>query len=107
MRAEKIKAFKSDTLKPIARGFFSEGTVLSCLGDLSSTKRLIRSAEERVVLEAGSNYRTGTYRFWTEPNPEEFNSEQIFVYVFNFGLNSADVCQVIPICQMRQLTSSG
>lgn len=92
IRAEKIKAFKNNTLKPIARDFFSEGEILSRLRDFSSTKRLIRSVEERVVLETGSNYRTGTYHFWTEPSPEEFNSEQTFVYVFNFGLNSANVC---------------
>ena len=107
MRAEKIKAFKNDSLKPLARDFFSEGATLSCLGDFSSTERLIRSAEERVVLEAGSRYRTGTYHFWTEPHPEEFNSEQIFVYVFNFSLNSANLRQVIRICPMRQMTSSG
>jgi hypothetical protein len=106
-RAEKIKAFKSDALKPVARDFFSEGAKLSCLGDFSSIKRLIRSAEERVVLEAGSHYRTGTYHFWTEPVPEEFDSEQIFAYVFKFGLNSADVRQVIRIRQMRQTTLSG
>ena len=107
MRAEKIKAFKNDSLKPLARDFFSEGAKLSCLDDFSSTKRLIRSAEERVVLEAGSRYRTGTYAFWTEPHPEEFNSEQIFVYVFNFGLNFTDLRQVIPICQIPQMTLSG
>ena len=107
VRAEKIKAFKNDGLKPLARDFFSEGATQFCLGDFSSTQRLIRPAEERVVLEAGSRYRTGTYHFWTEPHPDEFNSEQIFVFVFNFGLNFADVRQVIHICQMRQMTSSG
>jgi len=106
-RAEKIKAFKNDILKPVARDFFSEGAKLSRPGDFSSTKHLIWSAEERVVLEAGSRYRTGTYHFWTGPTPEEFSSEQIFVYVFNFGLNSADVHQVIPIYQMPQTTLSG
>lgn len=106
-RAEKIKAFKNDVLKPIARDFFSEGAKISCTGDLGSTKHLTRSAEERVVLDAGSRCGTRIYHFWTEPNPEEFNNAQVFVYVFNFGLNSADVCQVIPIRQMHRPASSG
>jgi len=106
-RAQKIKAFKNDALKPVARDFFSEGANVSCPSDLGPTKHLLRSAEERVVLDAGSRYRTETYHFWTEPTPEEFNNAQVFVYAFNFGLNSADVRQAIHIRQVCQSTSSG
>ena len=40
-RAQKIKAFKNDALKPVARDFFSEGAYVSCPGDLGSTKYLL------------------------------------------------------------------